>query len=82
VWVGSITNTSGERREQIGRVSGRHRCRTIKNPKSTRKVSIGTTKKSMATMSWLCSSRKVRHVEEGRGEGRRIYLATVNSATL
>src|SRR5881409_4214800 len=24
-WVGSITNTSGERREPIGRISGRHR---------------------------------------------------------
>jgi len=24
-WVGSITNTSGKRREPIGRISGRHR---------------------------------------------------------
>jgi hypothetical protein len=55
--------------------------RRIKNPKSKRKVSVGTTKKSTATMSWICVSRKVRHVEDGRGEGRRMYLATVSSAT-
>jgi hypothetical protein len=27
------------------------------------------------------ASKKVRHVEDGRGEGRRMYLATVSSAT-
>jgi hypothetical protein len=29
----------------------------------------------------MCASRKARHVEDGRGEGRRMYLATVSSAT-
>ena len=40
-----------------------------------------TTKKSTATMSRICASRKVRHVEDGRGDGRRMYLATVSPAT-
>jgi hypothetical protein len=42
---------------------------------------VRTTKKSTATISSICASRKVRHVEDGRGEGRRMYLATVSSAT-
>jgi hypothetical protein len=48
-------------------------CRRIKNPKSKRKVSVGTTKKSTATMSRICASRKVCHVEDGRREGPRMY---------
>jgi hypothetical protein len=56
-------------------------CRRIENPKSKRKVSVGTTKKSTATMSRICASRKARHGADGRGEGRRMYLATVSSAT-
>ena len=56
-------------------------CRRIRNPKSKRKVRVGTTKKSTATMSWRCASRNMRHVEDGRVEERRMYLATVSSAT-
>src|SRR5437867_9517211 len=62
--------------------SSRRLCRRIKNPKSKRKVNVGATKKSTATMSPICASRKVRQVEEGRGEGRRMYLATVRAAHL
>jgi hypothetical protein len=61
--------------------SSRRSWRRIKNPRSTRKVCVGTTKKSTATMSRICASGKVRHVEDGRGEGRRMYLATVSPAT-
>jgi hypothetical protein len=61
--------------------SSRRWCRRIKNPKSKRKVSVGTTKKSTATTSRRCASRKVRHVGDGRGEGRCMYLATVSSAS-
>ena len=46
-----------------------------------RKVRVGTTKKSMATMSRACAIRKARQVGEGCGEARRMYLATVSSAT-
>jgi hypothetical protein len=42
---------------------------------------VGTTKKAMATISPICARRKVRHGADGRGEGRRMYLATVSSAT-
>src|SRR5947207_13693906 len=31
-WVGSITNTSGERREPIGRISGRHTLNSEETP--------------------------------------------------
>ena len=41
----------------------------------------GTTKKSMATMSRACAVRKARHVGDGRGDVRCMYLATVSSAT-
>ena len=41
----------------------------------------GDNEKSTATISPICAPRKVRHVEGGRGEGRRMYLATVSSAT-
>ena len=49
--------------------------------KSRRKVRVGTTKKSMATMSRACAARKARHVGDGRGDVRCMYLATVSSAT-
>src|SRR5262249_33016598 len=39
--------------------SSRRWCRRIKNPKTKRKVSVGTTKKSTATMSRICASRKL-----------------------
>jgi hypothetical protein len=61
--------------------SSRRSCRRIRNPKSKWKERVGTTKKSTATMSRICASRKVRHVGDGRGEGRRMYLATVSPAT-
>ena len=38
-------------------------------------------KKSIATSSWACAVRKARHVGDGRGDGRCMYLATVSSAT-
>ena len=38
-------------------------------------------KKSMATSSRACAVRKVRHVGDGRGDVRRMYLAMVSSAT-
>jgi hypothetical protein len=41
----------------------------------------GDNEKSTATTSRICASRKARHVADGRGEGRRMYLATVSSAT-
>ena len=50
-------------------------------PEEQMKGERGATKKSTATMSRICASRKARHVADGRGEGRRMYLATVNSAT-
>src|SRR4030095_9427808 len=49
-------------------MSSRRACRRIRKPKSKWKVRVGTTKKSMATISPICSSRKVRQVEDGRGE--------------
>ncbi len=47
----------------------------------TEQVLVGTTKKSTATISPICAPRKVRHVEDGRGEGCPMYFATVSSAT-
>ena len=38
-------------------------------------------KKSMATSSRACAVRKARHVGDGRGDVRRMYLAMVSSAT-
>jgi hypothetical protein len=52
--------------------SSRRSWRRIRNPKNKWKVMVGTTKKSTATMSRICASRKVRHVEDGRGERRRM----------
>jgi len=40
----------------------------------------GTTKKSIATISPICVSRKALHVEEGSGGACRMYLATVSCA--
>src|SRR5262249_25425652 len=51
------------------------------DPKSRRKVRVGTTKKSMAAISWQCVARKARQLGEGRGDRRRMYLAIVSSAT-
>ena len=38
-------------------------------------------KKSMATRSRACAVRKARQVDDGRGEGRCMYLGMVSSAT-
>ena len=46
-----------------------------------RKVRVGTRKKSTATISRACAARKARHVGDGQGDVRCMYLATVSSAT-
>jgi hypothetical protein len=61
--------------------SSRRSWRRTTKTKSRRKVRVGTTKKSIPVVSWRCAERKVRQEGEGGRGGRRMYLATVASAT-
>ena len=45
-------------------------------------VRVGTRKKSTAMISRACVARNARHIGEGRGDVRCMYLATVSSATV